>query len=306
MKICIFGNKHLTKKFIALCLSEGVNFDTLVSISTSKVDSDQISGFDSNLVAYAKSTECNIFLTKKYSLNDKESLNFFLEQKFDLGICLGWQRLIPDEVLETFSNGIFGWHGSLFKFPNGRGRSPINWSIRLDARKIYLNFFRYDSQADNGQVYETVEVNIEASEYISELQEKLLVVQKNGLLRLISSINNNSLVLKKQPTGPFIVFPKLSEGSGLIEVKKMTLDEALNIIKSCSRPFPGAFVISVSKKFKLRIWRAYATDSSEIDVDKFTCRKISNTFFIRFCDGLLQVDDFEELYGDVNAVEKLS
>lgn len=306
MKICIFGNKHLTKEFIELCFKEDIHIDTLVSIATSEVDSNQISGFDSDLVSYAKSIGCHIFLAKKYSLNDQVSLNFFIEKKFDLGICLGWQRLIPEKILEVFSNGVFGWHGSLFKFPNGRGRSPINWSIRLGAKKIYLNFFRYDSQVDNGSLYETIDVDIEADEYVFDVQKKMVVIQKNGFLRLISSIKNNSLFLKEQPTGPFIVFPKLSEESGFIEVKKMTRDEALNIIKSCSHPFPGAFVVSESKKFKLRIWRAHATASSQLKVNKFNCKKIYNTYFIRFCDGLLEVDDHKELYDDASSVEKLS
>jgi len=305
MKICVFGNKHLTKKFMALCLREGVFFDTLVSVSTNTVDSNHISGFDPDLVAFARSADCSVFLAKKYSLNDQESFNFFAAQKFDLGICLGWQRLIPSDILKTFSNGVFGWHGSLFKFPNGRGRSPINWSIRLGATKVYFNLFRYDSKADNGQVFETVEVNIDPDEYISDVQEKLLVIQKNGLLKLIASINNKCLILKKQPIGPFIEFPKLSENSGLIEVEKMTRGEALNIIKSCSRPFPGAFVISKSKKFKLRIWQAYATDSIGINVEKFTCVKVSNAFFIRFGDGILKVDDFEELQCNAGFVENL-
>lgn len=306
MKICIFGNKNLTKEFIELSLSEGVSIDTLVSVSNDEVDINQISGFDPDLASYAKSKGCRIFPAKRYSLSDEESLSFFVEEKFDLGICLGWQRLIPGEILNTFSIGVFGWHGSLFKFPNGRGRSPINWSIRLGAKKIYLNFFRYDSQADNGAVYETIGVDISPNEYVSEIQKRLVIVQKEGFLRLISSIKNDTLILRGQPMGPFIVFPKLSEGSGFIEVSKMTREEALNIVRSCSRPFPGAFVVSTSKEFKLRIWRAYAIDPPENVIEKFTIKKNSEGFLIRFCDGFIQIDDFDEVSGNVSSVGFLS
>ena len=60
MKICFFGNKQLTREFLEYCVNEGVLIDTLVSISTSEVDADQISGFDSTLVSYARSVGCNI------------------------------------------------------------------------------------------------------------------------------------------------------------------------------------------------------------------------------------------------------
>ena len=254
---------------------------------------------------YARSVGCNIFLTSKYSLNNEESLNFFSTEKFDLGICLGWQRLIPSEILETFCNGVFGWHGSLFKFPNGRGRSPINWSIRLGANKIYLNFFRYDAQADNGALYETIDVNIEPNEYVSDVQRKVLNVQKKGFLRLISSIRNQDLVLKEQPVGPFIVFPKLTEGSGLIEVGKISRNEALDIVRSCSHPFPGAFVVSDSTEFKLRVWRARLSESSNHMIDKYELKKSNSGFLIRFCDGLIEVDDYEVVYGDFSLVKRL-
>ena len=241
MKICVFGNKHLTKEFIELCFSQGVPIDTLICISTSEVDTKQISGFDSYLASHAKSLGCRIFFAKKYSLNDEASLKFFAEEKFDLGIRLGWQRLIPGEILKTFSNGVFGWHGSLFKFPNGRGRSPINWSIRLGAKKIYLNLFRYDSEADNGALYETIGVDIGPNEYVSEVQKRLVFIEKDSFLRLISSIKNRTLLLKEQPVGPFIMFPKLSEESGFVQVAKITRDEALKyreiLLASLSRCF---------------------------------------------------------------------
>jgi methionyl-tRNA formyltransferase len=305
MKVCLFGNKHLTRKFIELCILNRVCIDTLVSVSVSEVDSSQISGFDKGLTSYAESVGYRIFLTSKYSLNDPDSVKFFVTERFDLGVCLGWQRLIPDEIIETFSHGIYGWHGSLFKFPSGRGRSPINWSIRLGAEKIYFNFFRYDSKADTGSLYETIEVNIEPNEYVDDVQLKLTYVQLEGFKRLLSSIKNNSLALKEQPLGPSIFFPKLTEESGFIEVSKISKYDALNIVRSCSRPFPGAFVVSDSKECKLRLWRVRISDLPFDSIDKYSLRKIGKSFFIRFYDGLMEIDEYQEVYGDFSSALRL-
>ena len=79
-----------------------------------------------------------VFCVKHKSNKDK---NFFRTKAFDIGLCTSWQRIIPKDVLSCFRFGVFGWHGSGFEFPNGRGRSPINWSIRLGLNSIFHNCF---------------------------------------------------------------------------------------------------------------------------------------------------------------------
>ena len=107
-------------------------------------------------------------------MNSDEDFAFFKKNKFDIGICTGWQRLIKADILNSFSLGIFGWHGSMFEFPNGRGRSPLNWSIRLGGRKVYHNLFKYDVGADDGAVFDTKILSIRDSDYIEDLQNKAI------------------------------------------------------------------------------------------------------------------------------------
>jgi len=298
MKICLFGNKALTREFLKYCYGEEVHIDSLISVSTNKDSSRLIAGFDANLQEYANDHGTRIYLAPKYSLNDEASLNYINEEKFDLGISLGWQRLIPDEILETFGHGVFGWHGSMFEFPNGRGRSPINWSIRLGGEIIHLNFFRYDAGVDTGQLYETIEVPILQSDYISDVQAKVLEIQKGGFSRLLKSMNEGKLRLTNQPGGPFIDFPKLTEETGLIEVSKMTRKMALNIVRSCSSPFPGAFAISECGNFKLRIWKARLAEDTGQVPETSSITKNDNDFYLRFVDGLLLVTEYQIVHGE--------
>ena len=104
-------------------------------------------------------------LTKKYGIPVHEADSYFLtdektqklmrENEFDIGISMGWQRLIPASVLDCFQYGIYGFHGNSGYLPFGRGRSPLNWSVILGDTRFNLNLFRYDEKADSPNVFAT-------------------------------------------------------------------------------------------------------------------------------------------------------
>jgi len=126
MKICVFGNKGLTSSLLLHLAEHDYQVSALVSVGDGATDLRLISGYDSNLQNIAENLQIERFACRSYSLNKQSDIDYFHTRNFDLGICLGWQRLIPDEIRATFRHGVFGWHGSMFRFPNGRGRSPIN------------------------------------------------------------------------------------------------------------------------------------------------------------------------------------
>ena len=81
----------------------------------------------------------------------------------------------------------------MFRFPDGRGRSPINWSIRLGGEKIYHNLFQYNEKADAGSVFETECIPIKPSDLISDVIEKATVHISQSSIRLINSMENNCI-----------------------------------------------------------------------------------------------------------------
>ena len=60
----------------------------------------------------------------------------------DIIFCMGWQRLIPEWLLNDLSVGAFGMHGSNKPLPHGRGRSPLNWSLIQDKNMFHLTSIR--------------------------------------------------------------------------------------------------------------------------------------------------------------------
>jgi len=289
MKLCIFGNKTTTKELLSVLIQSQIKVDHLVTLSIDKAEVAKISGQDSALIEFAASHGVFVFNPDSYSLKSDKDITFFQNHHFDLGLCTGWQRIIPQPIIDSFTHGIYGWHGSGFEFPNGRGRSPLNWTLRLGMTKVYHNLFRYAYGADDGMVYETEVIKIDQNDYISDLQLKALQHIKQSSIRLVKDISRGTLQLMEQPNHPYIQLPSLDIESGKIYPQNMGCLQSLNIIRSCSKPFPGAFVEYEEKNY--RIWRASSV-IPDINNNK-ECIVLNGKLFVKLRDGYIVSDDFE-------------
>ena len=125
------------------------------------------------------------------------------------------------------------------------------------------------------------------------MQKKALDHILDSSIRLITSLNLNSLALKKQPDHPFITFPSLNESSGEIFFESMACNYALRVIRSCSKPFPGAYIIFMGLKY--RLWKA---DFADHFADKFmggSLIKINDrSLYVKLKDGIIICSEFEQ------------
>jgi len=293
MKICVFGNKTLTSELLMHLHANGFPIDTLIKVRNADKYQKTISGFSTELDKHAQDLGIKVHEVHNYKLTSKEDLDFFSDEKFDIGISLGWQRLIPGLVLASTGKGVFGWHGSGFRFPNGRGRSPLNWTIRLGLDKIYHNLFQYSEGVDDGLVYSTNVIPILPGDYISDLQVRVLKSIKSTCVELLTDAESNKVKLFKQPDLPYVTFPKLDEKSGWIQVKLLNCDTALNIIRSCSHPFPGAYVKCETGNLKIRIWKAVKCELESFECDDKNFIVKDNEMYLKFVDGMLRLESYE-------------
>ncbi len=293
MKLVLFGNKSTTKLLLQHLIQKNYKPDTLVTLDSDLLKKSNIAGAEDSLIDFALENKINVYKPNSYGLSDKKDLDFFLEKNFDIGICTGWQRLIPEKILNSVHNGIFGWHGSGFEFPNGRGRSPINWSIRIGLKSIYHNCFQYSPGIDDGMIFDTKEIEIKNNEYIEQVISKVIKHIKESAIKLLNDISKNNLILREQCNHAFLSFPKLSEKDGIL-IQTMSSQYAFNVVRSCSRPFPGAFVIDPDN-VKIRIWSMKLCEKkiSDEELMPFIYFK-KNIIFLRFKDGLFSSEDYEK------------
>lgn len=294
MKLVLFGNKSTTKSLLKHLIINNFKPYYLVTLDQNLLAKSNISGSDESLINFALANKINVFKPNSYNLSDRDDIEFFLKNNFDIGLSTGWQRLIPKEILDSVKNGIFGWHGSGVEFPNGRGRSPINWSIRIGLKSIYHNCFKYSYGIDDGMIFNTKEIEIKSNEYISEIISKALEHVKESSINLLKDLSNNNLILNQQPNHAFFSFPKLSEKDGILTAS-MSSRYALNIVRSCSHPFPGAFVFDKDKT-KIRIWSMKLLENKLSQKQfKYFINFENNFLILKFRDGLFITDDYNIL-----------
>ena len=107
---------------------------------------------------------------------------------------------------------------------------------------------------------------------------------------LIKELLLGSISLQKQVDHPFIMFPKLSESTGELFPNRMRAIDAHRIIRSCSKPFPGAFVVD-QKLGKVRIWKAKLTKNSDNNAYSVTIN--DGLLNVAFVDGYILSDEYE-------------
>ena len=141
MSLVIFGNKTTTFELIKHVAENRFNINYVITLNDKEADNYKISGKSDSLLNYCSDNGISYYNPYRYDLSSKEDIRFFRALKPTIALSTGWQRIIPKEIIDCFKIGVFGWHGSCYRLPNGRGRSPLNWSIRLGSSQIYNNLF---------------------------------------------------------------------------------------------------------------------------------------------------------------------
>ncbi|MFD0710678.1 methionyl-tRNA formyltransferase [Paenibacillus sp. GCM10027626] len=291
-KVVIFGNKSTTTQFIEYIHHQLIPIDLIVSVDKTKYEH-SISGFN-NVVEFAQSLSIPVLVVNDYSLCSLECKDFFSSNEFDLGISVGWQRLIPQAVLNRFRTGVFGFHGSPGHLPYGRGRSPLNWSVIKGHTRFLNNLFMYNEEADKGGIHSTKAFEINEFDTMESLQYKTVLVGLEQVAGLIKDYRNQSICLEPQRSNLSTWYPKRTVADGKISLLSSTR-EIYNLVRGVSRPFPGAFLYSADQK-KLTIWEAVPFDAF-IDTSKYLVGEIIATFgtqfIIKTVDGSILVKKYE-------------
>ena len=298
-KIVVCGCTDFGYEIVDFLLTNGINISHLVSLLPEQAIQYKVSGYKSFELLSTK-YGIPIYYPKLYSMKETD-FDFFEKEKFDLLLVCGWQRLIPNKILETIKICGIGSHGSSDLLPKGRGRSPVNWSIIEGKKQFILQLFILTPEIDDGDIvyHETFDIN--EWDTCKTIYYKTSIVMKRSLLKLIPNILSNNFSRIPQSGEPSF-YPKRTPEDGLIDWNK-PIREIHNFVKALTKPYPGAF--SFIDKQKIMIWEAQPFDTKisfpnshhgEV-LEKFS----SGDFVVNCMDGLLLVINYEGnvKHGDV-------
>jgi methionyl-tRNA formyltransferase len=291
-KIAIFGVKDTTLEIVEYIQNKICNIDLIVTINNEVLSNNHVSGF-SELASVGEKYNIKIFESNSYALRDNECKDFFENNTFDIGISMGWQRLIPKNVLDKFSFGIFGFHGSCGYLPYGRGRSPLNWSIIQGAKRFILNLFQYDVEADSPNIFMKYMFEINPFDTIRTLQYKQLISAKVLIKRLMEAYHMGEIPINNDSKDFDSWYEKRTPDDGKIDFSQKTR-EIYNLIRGVTHPFPGAFAYIVENK--ITIWEAYPFDGI-MDFSGYCPGEVVDLFdkniLVRTLDGSLIINEYE-------------
>ena len=283
-KIIIFGCKHTTNYIIR-------NIPGISNIIT--INSEKGEYF--NVADYCDlSNLYNVYQCQTYSLRSKEDIQYINNLNADIAIVVGWQRLIPNEILNHLTIGAFGMHGSSMNLPLGRGRSPMNWSIIEGRKHYYANLFRYNAGADEGDILDCIKFNITDNDTGETMHYKQMMVMKVLLEKNLPKLINNTAKYKKQQNLVPTYYPKRNPSDSLIDWNTdiYTLQK---FIRAVTKPFNGAY--TYNNNSKVIIYNAQILDTTYFGYDDYSIGQIlevfsNNKFIIKVYGGLLLVNEY--------------
>ena len=296
-KVVVFGVKDTSENIIDFIETEICKVDLVITIDPKVLEHNQVSGFK-GLSFLTDKYGIPVFEAGSYFLNDDKTKAFMAENTFDIGIVMGWQRLIPKEVLDSFKEGIFGFHGNAGYLPFGRGRSPLNWSMILGDTRFNLNLFKYDEKADSPNVFATEMFQISPHDDIRTAQYKNMICSKRLIKKLLTTYMEEGRVTIHTDSKDFDSwYNKRTAADGKIDFHGRTRD-IYNLIRGVAAPFPGAFcyVGTEDEEHLVRVWEAHPFDEM-IDFREYAPGEVIDIFdgklIVRTVDGSLIIDRYE-------------
>ncbi len=291
-QIVVFGVKDTSENIIDFIQQNIRPVDLVITISPEVTKRNDVSGYK-GLKYLEEKYDLKVYEAASYSLDDEATREFISENTFDIGISMGWQRLVPGYILDSFKYGVFGFHGNAGYLPFGRGRSPLNWSMLLGDTRFNLNLFKYDEQADSPNIFATEMFQISVHDDIRTAQYKNMIVSKRLIRRLLEAYEKDAVTIRTESKDINSWFNKRTATDGLVDFTGRTRD-IYNLIRAVAPPFPGAFAFIDGRK--IRILSAQPFDEM-IDFSGYEPGEIIDIFdgrlVVRCVDGSLLINKYE-------------
>lgn len=259
-RVAAVGCKHTTLDLIEGLARHGFAVDHCITLSPEKAREQEVAGY-LDLRPFLEEKHIPYTVATKYSLKCEEDERALRPLNMDILLVMGWQRLIPEWLLDSIGIGAFGMHGSSRPLPHGRGRSPLNWSIIQNKNIFYTHLFRYSPGVDDGAIAGVQTFDITPFDTCHTLHLKNTVAMIQLCARHLPSLMDGTATLDKQPASGATYYPKRSAEDGLIFWTDSTL-EIYNLVRAVTKPFPGAFsFLDDDPQQKVLIWKAMPFDT---------------------------------------------
>jgi methionyl-tRNA formyltransferase len=218
----------------------------------------------------------SISLLKINHVNDDEVKKTLKENEIDYLFIIGWSQIADNELIRIPKHGTFGIHPTML--PEGRGRAAIPWTIIKGLKQTGVTLFQLDEGVDTGPIVKQLVIPVEKQETATTLYEKVNKAHEELIGKVYLHMQSGKIELKTQDNSKATEWEGRTPADGEI-FPYMTVEEADQLIRATTHPYPGAFVHTPEGK-KI-IWKAEISNSKEAH----------NPLLLK--DGIMDILDFE-------------
>ena len=168
----------------------------------------------------------------------------------DLMVVVAYGLMLSQVVLDTPKMGCINIHGSLL--PRWRGAAPIHRAVMAGDEKTGVTIMRVIKKLDAGDMLHKELCDIEPQHTSSDLHDKLSVLGAVGLEKVLTQIEDNTVVAEIQDESLMTYAAKLEKSEAILDwsLSAQVLDRQVRGLNS----WPVAQTLYNGKV--LRVWMA--------------------------------------------------
>ena len=133
----------------------------------------------------AKNSGIPVYTTDSIS-KDEKTKKILFNLNADIYIVVAFGQILPEDILKQPKLGCWNSHASLL--PKWRGAAPIQWSILMNDSKTGVCVMAMEKGLDTGPVINQESIDIEDTDNLEKLTNKLCKISSRLLIKSIKQI----------------------------------------------------------------------------------------------------------------------
>jgi methionyl-tRNA formyltransferase len=167
----------------------------------------------------------------------------------DIGLSIGWRRLVKEPVISLPKLGFFNFHAS--DLPRYRGFASTSWAIINGEKRIPMTVHRMiDAKADHGDIYLKKYFDIHDNITIKDLFDEITAAIPDMVLEFLDGLDRETLTsLPQNEADALYSFPR-HPCDGWIDWSNKAI-EIDRLVRAVAPPYPGAFTCLGMEKISI-------------------------------------------------------
>ena len=287
-KLLVFCTVQTGLDAIAEILRREAPVSAMVGLHPTAADPVKVSGW-LDIAAFSKRWGIPFHYVESYGLSSPNDRALIEGIDFDMVWVSGWQRLIPQWLIERSRLGVIGGHGSPDGIHGGRGRSPQNWALMLGCRRFDLSLFRITEGTDDGPIVATRSVFYAEGDDIAVSYHRVSLAMAEMVVDVLANPARLLNGIPQPPNASYYPQRKPEDGWADWSLSRSVISSHCRAV---TRPYPG--LRTSYENMEIVVWSCHPFDDVvEAEEGEISACFENGEFLVNCGDGRLLVRQWE-------------